>query len=81
MDMSSIRREAGGTGAAARARVQSHGRTVSVKNKAPAAVQITAEQLLREAQEFKEETVVPPKQQITDPAELREYQGRKRKEF
>ena len=52
-----------------------------VKNKSPALVQITAEQLLREAQEFKEEITVPPRQEITDPAELKEYMGRKRKEF
>lgn len=77
MDMSSLHRAApsgrGGGG--------SSGRTTQVKNKAPANVQITAEQLLREAQEFKEDLVAPPKQQITDPAELREYQGRKRQEF
>ncbi len=51
----------------------SSGRTAQVKNKAPAPVQITAEQLLREAQEFKEDTIVPPTQQITDPEELKEY--------
>lgn len=59
----------------------SSGRTAQVKNKAPAPVQITAEQLLREAQEFKEDTIVPPTQQITDPEELKEYRGRRRKEF
>jgi crooked neck len=37
--------------------------------------------LLREAQEYKETSAVPPRQEITDPAELKEYQGRKRKEF
>jgi len=81
MDMSSLRGEKGATGAAARQRVQQMGRTSQVKNKSPALVQITAEQLLREAQEFKEESVVPPDQEITDPAELKEYQGRKRQEF
>lgn len=81
MDMSSLRGEKGATGAAARQRVQQMGRTSQVKNKSPALVQITAEQLLREAQEFKEDIVVPPDQEITDPAELKEYQGRKRQEF
>lgn len=79
MDLSSLRSDS--TGGANRARLQQIGRTSQVKNKAPAPVQITAEQLLREAQEFKEDIVTAPRQQITDPAELREYQGRKRKEF
>ena len=53
-----------------------------VKNKAPAAVQITAEQLIREAKERELEVVAPPpKQKISDPAELAEYKLRKRKEF
>eukprot|EP00111_Clytia_hemisphaerica_P005224 TCONS_00015061-protein len=53
-----------------------------VKNKAPAPVQITAEQLLREAKERQLEIVPPPpKQKITDPAELQEYRLRKRKFF
>lgn len=54
-------------------------RVCQVKNKSAALVQITAEQLLREAQEFREEITVPPRQEITDPAELKEYMGRKRK--
>jgi len=57
------------------------GRTSQVKNRAPAAVQITAEQILREAQEYKEESHVVPRQQITDPEEMKEYQARRRKEF
>ncbi|EDV19643.1 uncharacterized protein TRIADDRAFT_33203 [Trichoplax adhaerens] len=53
-----------------------------VKNKLPAPVQITAEQLLREAQERQLEGIPPPpKQKITDPEELRSYQLRKRKDF
>ena len=52
-----------------------------VKNKQPAPVQITAEQLLREAKERQEEDPAPPKQKITDPDELAEYRTRKRKEF
>ena len=46
---------------------------LQVKNKAPAAVQITAEQLLREAHERQEPTYKPPKQKITDGEELQEY--------
>jgi len=53
-----------------------------VKNKAPAPVQITAEQILREAWERKEvESTKAPKQRITDINELREYRQSKRKEF
>ncbi|KAH7714071.1 crooked neck protein [Aphelenchoides avenae] len=53
-----------------------------VKNKAPAGLQITAEQLLREAKERELEIVAaPPKVKITDPEELAEYQRKKRKEF
>jgi tetratricopeptide (TPR) repeat protein len=43
--------------------------------------QITAEQLLREAQERQEAPFRAPGQNITDLEELSEYQGRKRKEF
>lgn len=53
-----------------------------VKNKAPAEIQITAEQLLREAKERDLEILPPPpKQKISDPAELADYQMRKRKTF
>src|SRR6218665_2409491 len=53
-----------------------------VKNKAPAEIQITAEQLLREAKERELEIVAPPpKQKISDPDELADYQLRKRKAF
>lgn len=55
-----------------------------VKNKAPAAVQITAEQLLREAWDNKEvsgSAAAPPRHQIADAEELAEYQQTKRKEF
>ena len=43
--------------------------------------QITAEQILREAKELQEQDFKPPKQKITDEAELAEYRLRKRKEF
>jgi len=53
-----------------------------VKNKAPADLQITAEQLLREAKERELEIVPPPpKQKIQDEDELADYQMRKRKTF
>ncbi|KIJ37089.1 hypothetical protein M422DRAFT_33945 [Sphaerobolus stellatus SS14] len=57
------------------------GRAPRVKNRAAAAIQITAEQLLREAQERQETQFKAPKQRIEDFEELHEYQGRKRKEF
>lgn len=57
-------------------------KVAKVKNKAPAPVQITAEQLLREAKERQLELVPPPpKQKISDPDELQEYKLRKRKAF
>jgi len=57
-------------------------KVAKVKNKAPAPVQITAEQLLREAKERQLEFVPPPpKQKITDPDELQAYRLRKRKAF
>ncbi|KIY53264.1 protein prenylyltransferase [Fistulina hepatica ATCC 64428] len=52
-----------------------------IKNRAPAAIQITAEQLLREAQERQESAFRAPKQRVEDFEELHEYRGRKRKEF
>lgn len=46
---------------------------------APAALQITAEQLLREAKERDLEIVAPPpKTKISDPEELAEYQRKRR---
>ena len=57
-------------------------KVAKVKNKMPAEVQITAEQLLHEAAATKVEHVPPPpRQKITDPAELADFQLRKRKEF
>ncbi|KAG8917549.1 NineTeen Complex (NTC) component, partial [Tulasnella sp. 418] len=54
-------------------------RAPRVKNRAPAAIQITAEQLLREAQERQEVQFKAPKQRVEDFEELHEYRGRKRK--
>lgn len=52
-----------------------------VKNKAAAPVQISAEQLLREAVDRQEGGVQAPTQHFADLEELHEYQGRKRKDF
>ena len=52
-----------------------------VKNKAAAPVQISAEQLLREAVDRQEIPVQAPTQRLADLEELHEYQGRKRKDF
>ena len=53
-----------------------------VKNKTPAPVQITAEQVLKEAREREDSRILrPPKQKITDSDELAEYRLRRRKEF
>ncbi|XP_016519824.1 crooked neck-like protein 1 isoform X2 [Poecilia formosa] len=57
-------------------------KVAKVKNKAPAEVQITAEQLLREAKERELELLPPPpKQKITDKEELNDYKLKKRKGF
>ena len=57
-------------------------RSGSVKNRAPAPIQVTAEQLLREAKEKQLEVVdKAPKQFITDKEELQLYQQGKRKDF
>lgn len=52
-----------------------------VKNKTPNPVQITAEQLLREAVERQQQEVKAPRQRIVDEDELEEYRVRKRKEY
>ena len=53
-----------------------------VKNKTPAAIQITAEQILQEVTDRQLEKVAPPpKQPIRTNEELREYKLRKRKLF
>ncbi|PHT89699.1 Crooked neck-like protein 1 [Capsicum annuum] len=52
-----------------------------VKNKTPAPIQITAEQILREARERQESEFKLPKQKISDPTELADYRLRKRKEY
>ncbi|CAG8068000.1 unnamed protein product [Penicillium salamii] len=52
-----------------------------VKNKAAAPVQISAEQLLREAVDRQEPGLEAPTQRFADLEELHEYQGRKRKDF
>lgn len=52
-----------------------------VKNRAPAPIQITAEQILREAQDRKEEPIKPTRRRITDEEELNDYRMSKRKAF
>jgi crooked neck len=54
---------------------------VRAKSKAPAPMQITAEQILREAAERQEGETKPPRQRITDPDELAAFCLRKRKGF
>ncbi|EOA13011.1 hypothetical protein CARUB_v10026005mg [Capsella rubella] len=54
-------------------------RTTRVKNKTPAAVQITAEQIIRESRQ--ESEIRPLKHTITDSNELSDYRLRTRKEF
>ncbi|XP_052150884.1 uncharacterized protein LOC127769372 [Oryza glaberrima] len=52
-----------------------------VKNKRPSAVQITAEQILREARDQRGAELRPPKRKVVDSEELSEHRLRKRKEF
>jgi crooked neck len=47
---------------------------VTVQNKAPNPVQITAEQLLRNAHDMQDAPFKQPKQNITDPEELAAFQ-------
>ncbi|EPT28311.1 crooked neck family 1 protein isoform 2, putative [Toxoplasma gondii ME49] len=56
---------------------------MEVKNKMPAPVQITAEQLLREAvdRQLDDLSQIRPQQRIVDEEELQQYRVRKRKEF
>lgn len=52
-----------------------------VKNKSVADLQISAEQILLEAFERKDQPLQAPKQNIADLEELKEFQGRKRQEY
>ncbi|PWN23017.1 TPR-like protein [Microstroma glucosiphilum] len=52
-----------------------------IKNRAPAPIQISAEQILREAHERQEQPLSQTRTRIEDYEELSEVQGRKRKEF
>lgn len=56
-------------------------RAPRIKNRAPAPIQISAEQILREAQERQEAPVRQVKQRVEDLEELEEYRARKRTEF
>mmetsp|Transcript_40975 Transcript_40975/g.68070 ORF Transcript_40975/g.68070 Transcript_40975/m.68070 type:complete len:692 (-) Transcript_40975:211-2286(-) len=58
------------------------GAVEGVKNKQPAAMQITAEQILREARERQEDDAfTPPAQKVMDPEELAVYRLQQRKHF
>jgi crooked neck len=52
-----------------------------VKNKTAASVQITAEQILRDAFDQREALTKPPEWEITDQQELNEYRTKKRRDF
>ena len=55
---------------------------IAVKNRAPAPIQVSAEQLLREARDRQVDVEMPKaRRQITDTEELKEYRMSKRKEF
>lgn len=56
-------------------------RATRVKNKAPAPVQITAEQIVRESAERAEDVYRAPKRKIADQEELKEYRYEQRKQF
>lgn len=56
-------------------------RAPRIKNRAPAPIQVSAEQILREAQERQEAPVKQVKQRAEDLEELEEYRNRKRTEY
>ncbi|KCV68239.1 hypothetical protein H696_05163 [Fonticula alba] len=60
---------------------QRDSRQGKVRDKRAAAVQTTAEQLIRESYEHREVPSKPPRQEIADEDELKEYQSRKRTAF
>jgi crooked neck len=61
--------------------MSSEARAPRIKNRAPAPVQVSAEQILREAQERQEAPVRQVKQRVEDLEELEEYRNRKRTEY
>ena len=56
-------------------------RATRVKNKAPAPVQITAEQIVRESAERAGDVYGAPKRKIADQEELKEYRYEQRKQL
>lgn len=62
-------------------KLQARCRLTFPQNKAAAPIQISAEQLLREAVDRQDEKLAAPTQRFADLEELKEFQGRKRKEF
>ncbi|CCE33114.1 probable crooked neck protein CGI-201 (short form) [Claviceps purpurea 20.1] len=75
------RRQLGQEHSRARANMETSRGPPRVKNKGAAPVQISAEQLLREAVDRQEVGIEAPTQKFSDLEELHEYQGRKRKGF
>ncbi|KAL6650580.1 hypothetical protein ACP70R_009505 [Stipagrostis hirtigluma subsp. patula] len=61
--------------------VGGRGSTVRVRNENPSRVQMTAEQLMREARDGWEPELRPPRRGIADPEELSEHRLRRRSEF
>jgi tetratricopeptide (TPR) repeat protein len=57
------------------------GKVMTARNKMPAAMQITAEQILRESKDRSTGSMSIPKLPILDREELDEYRGRMRKQF
>lgn len=74
MDNSDIQAKPGGYGPGG-------GRQPTIKNKTAAAVQITAEQLIREAYERQDTSKRAPRQKVLDGEELSDYQLRKRRGY
>ena len=56
-------------------------RPPKIKNKTPAPVQVTAEQILRDAQIHQIVDIKAPQQRIMDEEELDDYKYKKRREF
>eukprot|EP01155_Anaeramoeba_flamelloides_P046719 Anaeramoba_flamelloidesc39907_g1_i1.p1 GENE.c39907_g1_i1~~c39907_g1_i1.p1 ORF type:complete len:374 (+),score=80.80 c39907_g1_i1:2-1123(+) len=54
---------------------------LTAKNKTPAAIQITAEQILAEAINYQDKKPIAPRHKIEDEQELKMYQERKRRQF
>jgi len=56
-------------------------RVAKIKNYTPAEIQITAEQLLRESQAYRQDEYKAPRHRMQDESELEEYKYRMRRDF